>query len=155
MRRRVLIVSLLVVALVLSASAIAIAGKRFFVSKPFVTSRKVQLNKEFKVKGYVYPSSVATDGVSSLAIRVLKLTGAKKPRWSQIATVPATFGKVVKKRFVSYEASVTIVDPGFYRLRAALVQTDTIVAQSEHRPLCFPKPKPAPHKAHGKGHCKK
>jgi hypothetical protein len=143
MRKRSIMVALLVLALVIGTSSIAIAGKRIFVSKPDIAARRVELGKEFKVRGYVQPASVSTDTVSSIVVRVLKLqtvTG-KKPQWSQIATVPATWGKLLRKRAVSYEASITIADAGSYRLRAAVVQTDTIVAQSEHRPLTLPKPK--------------
>jgi hypothetical protein len=142
MRKRTILAVLLVVALVLGTSALAMAGSKIFVSKPDVCSRKVQVAKEFKVKGYVAPAGISTDTVSSIAIRVFQLSKGphSKPKWSQIETVPATWGKVLKKRFVTYEASVTIAAAGTYRLRAAVIQTDTIVAQSAHRPLTVPKP---------------
>jgi hypothetical protein len=149
MRKRTILAVLLVVALVLGTSALAMAGSRIFVSKPDVCSRKVEVAKEFKVKGYVWPAKLSSDTVSSIAIRVFQLSKDPhtKPKWSQIATVPATWGKVLKRRFVTYEASVTIAAEGRYRLRAAIIQTDTIVAQSAHRPLTVPKP-PKGHRRH-------
>jgi hypothetical protein len=149
MRKRTILAALLVVALVMGTSALAIAGTKIFVSKPDIVSRRLELGKEFKVRGYVQPARVSTDTVSSIVIRILQLqkSPGSKAQWSQIATVPASWGRVLRKRFVTYEASVTIAAAGSYRLRAAVVQTDTIVAQSAHRPLTLPKPKP-------KGRCR-
>jgi hypothetical protein len=143
MRKRTMVVGLLVVALVMGTSALAIAGNGIFVSKPDVMARRVDVGKAFKVKGYVWPSSVSSDTVSSVVIRVLKLEKSPgvKPQWSQVATIPASFGRLQRRRAVAYCASVTITSAGSYRLRAALIQTDTVVAQSAHRPLTVPKPK--------------
>jgi hypothetical protein len=144
MRRRTIIAALLAVALVAGTSAVAVAGNRIFASKPDIVSRHLELGREFKVRGYVQPASVSTDTVSSIVVRVLQMQKVQgsRPTWSQIATVPATWGKLLRRRAVTYEASITIAAAGTYRLRAAVVQTDTIAAQSAHRQLTLPKPKP-------------
>jgi hypothetical protein len=167
MRRRIAFVALLVVVLVLGTSAAAFANcggwkghwNRIFIGQPTIPGRhhaKPVLGTEFKVKGVVYPGSLSTDTVSSVVIQVFvhteEASGDPEPprgaEWSQIATVPATWGDVSLCRrrapFVSYEASVTISDPGQYKLRGAVVQTDTVVAQSCPLPLCFRDPNAPP-----------
>lgn len=162
MRRRIVILALLVVMLVLGTSAAAFAhGRgwdRVFIGQPQLAGRhhhRPVLGTEFKVKGLVYPASLSTDTVSSVAIQVFKFdkNAVNTPKWSQVATVPATFGAVLcRGRAASYESSITISDPGMYKLRGAVVQTDTVVARSCPLPLFFRDPNaPPPHKGHGRG----
>ncbi len=146
MRRRIVTVAVLAVVLVLGAIGVAQAHSwKPWIGPPMLAGKhhpKPVLGTEFKVTGLAFPAGLSTDTVSSVAIQVIKFDkeASPTPRWSQVATLPASFGKLVRhgaQKLVSYEASITISDPGSYKLRGAIVATDTIVAKSAPLPLFF------------------
>ena len=110
------------------------AVKPLFVSKPGVVGRHIKANREFGVVGYVAPQQSA-DTSRYPVIQVFKFTKGSHPRYSQVGTVTAEFNGPLGTRATLYKATLTLADAGCYRLKAAIVDADVVIAQSAHRPL--------------------
>jgi hypothetical protein len=127
-------IALMVVAVLFATTGAALASKPLFVSKPGIVGRHIKAGVQFGVKGYVAPRQSA-DTTRVPVILIFKYLKSSRPRYSQVATAAAWFTGPLGKRATSYEGTLTIAGAGAYRLKAAIVQSDTVIAQSLHRPL--------------------